>query len=69
MSLIPQFKGDAERQLVIKKFEQLAADADALIREYNDQGFAYAAFAEFANEQASIDLPDCDCEGCKIYAN
>ena len=69
LSIIPQYQGKKEYQAVVNKFEELAAAADKLIMDYNEHGFAYAAFAEFGGQRAEVDLPACDCEGCKIYAN
>lgn len=64
MEMAPQFQGDKQPAFV-QTFNKLADEANALIVAYNDAGFAYAAFADFANQEYSIQPPDCDCEWCQ----
>ena len=64
MSMAPQFQGD-KLPAFAETFNKLAGEANLLINTYNETGFAYAAFAEFAAQGCSIEPPDCDCEWCQ----
>lgn len=57
-------------QLFKAKFDELAAQAEALIEEYNTAVKAYGGFCAFGAVRPEWeDLPTCDCAGCKTYAN
>lgn len=64
MDMAPQYQGE-KQAVFLAAFNKLEKDANDLIVAYNDAGFAYAAFADFANQEFSIEPPDCDCEWCQ----
>jgi hypothetical protein len=68
--MAPQFQTPDKLPAFIQRFDALADEANKMIVAYNEAGFAYAAFAEFAAQEADIkELPECDCEGCQAVKN
>lgn len=67
MSMAPSFKPEQMPAFKIQ-FERLCQEAEKLIEEYNTAGKAYDAFTFFGGVKAEgLAVPECDCEGCKLY--
>ncbi len=67
LSMAGQFTGK-QLDAFKTKFNELADQAEALINDYNEKAKAYLAFCTFSDTKPEWgELPDCNCEGCKLY--
>ena len=67
LSMAGQFTGKQLDAFKVK-FNELADQAEALINDYNEKAKTYSAFCAFSDTKPEWgELPDCNCEGCKLY--